>query len=403
MIWSSISVSDYAFQPRVLVIDDNAFSRTVVARTFQNLGVESVAGAENGIDALRYLESQSVDLILCDLNMPEMDGIEFLRHLSESGYRGNIVLVSGEDRRVLDTVENLAQAHRLNVLGALEKPIGADSLSRLLKDISKDKPEALQRAVERVTRDDLAAAIENGELVVFYEPKISVAGKKLIGVECLVRWRRKDGSIVPPGMFIPLAEECGLVEGVTRTVIQQAIRQADIWAKQGFEIKVAVNLSVLNLQNTSFPDFVSELLAATSVAPGNLILEITETQIMQDVLAPLETLTRLRLKGLSLSIDDFGTGYSSLEQLKRIPFTEMKIDRAFVRGAANDPSARAILESSVNLGRRLGMHVVAEGVETEADWDLVACLGIDTVQGYFFAQPMPADRFLAWVQEFNGQ
>lgn len=169
-------------------------------------------------------------------------------------------------------------------------------------------------------------------------------------------------------------------------------------AAQGLDLKIAVNVSADSLVRLDLPELILDTADRCGVEPTRIVLEVTETKLMRDLKGPLEILTRLRMRGVSLSIDDFGTGHSSMEQLKRIPFTELKVDRAFVHGAAKDMSARAILESSVSLGRSLSMTIVAEGVEDQTDWDLIASIGVDVVQGYFVARPMPADEFEAWLR-----
>ena len=173
------------------------------------------------------------------------------------------------------------------------------------------------------------------------------------------------------------------------------------WRADGLDLKIGVNFSVDNLNQLDLPEWIVSVASEEGMDPSKVILEVTESRLMEDVTKPLEILTRLRLKRIGISIDDFGTGFSSMEQLKRIPFEELKIDRAFVFGAAGDPSARAILESSVDLGKRMGMSLVAEGAETQEDWDLVAELGCDMVQGYFVAKPMPGDELPSWIAEWE--
>lgn len=298
-------------------------------------------------------------------------------------------------------MRNLAEAHDLTVLGALSKPITPDGLKQML-DKSEDGGSG-QRAygpVDALSVDELRAGIEGNELEVFYQPKVAVSDKRVIGVESLVRWRHKERGLIPPVAFIPVAEENGLIDALTDAVLVQATEQGGKWHASGYDIKVAVNISVDSLDRLDLPEYVVDMAAANGLDPSHIVLEVTETKLMQDIKSPLEILTRLRLKGVALSIDDFGTGHSSMEQLKRIPFTELKIDRAFVYGATHDASARAILESSITLAKSLGMSTVAEGVENQEDWDLIAKLGVDVVQGFFIAKPMPADEFNAWLAEW---
>jgi EAL domain-containing protein (putative c-di-GMP-specific phosphodiesterase class I) len=176
--------------------------------------------------------------------------------------------------------------------------------------------------------------------------------------------------------------------------------QCAAWRAAGYDFTIAVNVSMYDLDRYDFPEFIVGTAASHGVDPASIMLEVTESQIMSNVVKPLEVLSRLRLKGVGLSIDDYGTGASSMQQLKRVPFTELKIDREFVTGACEDGAARAMLTSSIGLGKDLGLRVVAEGVETEAEWRLVTRRGVDLVQGYYVARPMSAAQFDAWSDDW---
>jgi len=228
-----------------------------------------------------------------------------------------------------------------------------------------------------------------------------VAERVMVGVESLVRWQDPERGLMGPGALIPVAEESGLINDLTNAIFKAAMAQSGAWLAEGLDFKVSVNVSVENLDQFDFPDFVVDTAAREGVSPSSVILEVTESRIMADVLKPLEILTRLRMKGFGLSIDDYGTGASSMQQLRRIPFTELKIDREFVAGAPVDDEARAMLVSSVGLGKDLGLTTVAEGVETQEEWDLVAALGDDVVQGYFVAKPMSGEAIAGWIEDYR--
>lgn len=387
---------------RFLVIDDEEVVRRVVVRVLGKLGCTAVATAASGLEALSQMDAASVspgsepNLILCDLNMPGMDGVEFLRHLAARGYRGAIVLISAEEERVLETARNLAEAHALNVLGAISKPVTPDGLSRVLAAYTGLASKEARPAGGSMSADEVRAGLEADEFEPFFQPKVGLPQGQVVGAEALVRWRR-DGRLIPPGMFITTAEESGLIDALTDRVFGKAMDAAAAWRRSGFELKVSVNVSVDSLADYALPDRFAARAEAAGVDLASVMIEVTESRLAQEVAAALETLTRLRLKRMGLSIDDFGTGYSSMVQLKRVPFVELKIDRAFVHDAHRDRHALAILESSVGLAKRLGLTTVAEGVEDQADWDQVAAAGCDQIQGYFVARPMPAEEFLEWV------
>lgn len=385
----------------ILVLDDEPFMLRLLSHMLSSLGFSSVATCDSGARALERVDTpaQSPDLILLDLNMPQMDGIEFVRKLVEHGYRGSLVLISGEDERVMQMAEKLVHAHHITVLGHLRKPASREALSRVL---CKWQPESIARIARKsYGADELRHAIERGQLVNYYQPKVRVASGAVVGVETLARWRHPVDGLVLPDQFIGLAEEHGLIDDLTRLVLAGAMAQTRRWRGQGLSLRMAVNVSMDNLSSVGFADFVADTAVTAELPPQDLILEVTEGRLMQDQRAPLETLTRLRMKRFSLSIDDFGTGHSSLAQLRDISFDELKIDRSFVHGALHDKTARAMYDASLGLGKKLGMEVVAEGVEDSDDWELVRRTGCDLAQGYFIGRPMSAADLPSWLASWN--
>jgi EAL domain-containing protein (putative c-di-GMP-specific phosphodiesterase class I)/ActR/RegA family two-component response regulator len=387
-----------------LVIDDDAFFREMVGLLLERLGASSVRAASSGLEALGDIDVNGPPhVILCDLNMPEMDGVEFLRHLVERKFAGAVALISGEDKRILETVVRLGMAQNLNILGAIAKPVTATALIDIVARSDLRHPDPVDKPEIQITPDDLRRALADNLITTAYQPKVSVGSGKLEGVETLVRWTDPEKGIIPPPQFIALAEELDLIDEITERVFTIAMEQCRVWSAAGLDLKVAVNVSADNLKQLAFPELLHDIARRTGVDPRRVVLELTETRLMTDAIKCLETLTRLRLKGFELSIDDFGTGHSSLAQLQRIPFTELKVDRAFVHGASRDEVARSILDSSLSLARRLGLRTVAEGAETQEDWDLVAALGVDLVQGYFVSRPLPGDRVPAWFEAWNNR
>lgn len=388
----------------ILVVDDDPFICRLMSRQLQTLGFAQVELCERARAAVEHLECDpgAVGLIFCDLQMPEMDGVEFIRHLVRLGYPGALVLVSGEDQRILQSAERLARAHRLRVAGTLYKPVSNDQLQRLLQSL----PSACQEHIAAGTSyaaEELAEAIARGQLVNHYQPKVDLRSAAVVGVETLVRWQHPRDGLVYPDRFITVAEDHCLIDALTRAVLQRALHDARDWQARGHSLQLAVNVSMNNLERLDFPEFVEHAALAAGVAPSLLTLEITESQLMSNRQAALDILTRLRLKRVGLSIDDFGTGHSSLAQLRDIPFTELKIDRGFVHGAWRDSSLRSILSASLDMARKLGMKSVAEGVEDRADWNHLREAGCDVAQGWFVARAMPAEQLPDWLREWETQ
>lgn len=384
----------------ILLLDDEPFMLKLLGKQLASLGFTAVSSHTDARAALLAISGAlpgPPDMILLDLNMPEMDGIEFVRHLVEQDYKGSLILVSGEDERMLQSAATLVRAHKIGLLGHLHKPVATQALADLLAQWRAPQTRPAKSAKTSYSAQALRSAIDNHELVNYYQPKVDLASGRVVGVETLVRWWHPTDGVVYPDQFIGVAETHGLIDDLTRVVLVQALAQTRLWHDAGLALRVAVNLSMDNLANPAFADFVAEQTAAAGVDARHIVLEVTESRLMADVRAPLEILTRLRLKRFRLSIDDFGTGNSSLTQLRDIPFDELKIDQSFVHGAATDATRRAIFHGSLNLARELGMEVVAEGVEDQADWDYLRQSDCHVAQGYFIARPMPAGELPQWM------
>jgi len=246
---------------------------------------------------------------------------------------------------------------------------------------------------------DLRRAIHEHQLVLYYQPKVDLRTYRTVGVEALLRWKHPVHGFIPPGDFIPLAEQSDLIRQVTYWVLDEALLQCRAWRQLGIVLDVAVNLSPRNLHDPGLPAKVAGLLAKWSVPPSQLTLEITENAIMIDPERALKILERLHNMGIRLSIDDFGTGYSSLVYLKKLPVTQIKIDRSFVTDMISDENDAIIVRSTIDLGHNLGCHIVAEGVETKEILQHLKALGCDCAQGYYLSRPVPAEELTTWLSE----
>jgi diguanylate cyclase (GGDEF)-like protein len=244
---------------------------------------------------------------------------------------------------------------------------------------------------------ELRRALDNRQLVVFYQPEVDARSGQVVGVEALVRWQHPEYGLLLPGEFIPLAERSGLVGPLTHYVLDAALGECRRWLTAGHELSVAVNISARRLLDLAFPDEIAGLLAERDVPAHLLVLEITESTIMVDPEHALEILARLSDMGVQLAIDDFGTGYSSMAYLKTLPVDELKVDRSFVSHMVTSPRDAVIVRSTVDLGRNLGLRVVAEGVQNEATWHELEALGCDAIQGFYVSLPLPADELLVWL------
>ena len=389
---------------KVLVVDDDESILDQVKLYFDELGVKNYQFESSATSAMSNMvqQQQSYDLVMTDLNMPKVDGITFMRFLSKVDFNGVLMIISGEDDRLLNSVVKLANAQRLNIVGVLHKPFNLDEMRQMLDQVNVVTDEADNVSGDQtLTEDEIKEGLSRGRLELYFQPKVSVCNMSVSSFEVLSRWRGEAGEVLGPHLFIPVAEQSELINDLTDQVFIKTVQQVADWREQGLICSVAVNFSMISLERISLPDTLSAICSDHDVSPEYITIEVTETSIMNQEAIALDVITRLHLKGFKLSIDDFGTGYSSFEQLNKLPFSEIKIDRAFVNGAAGSFSSRAILESSIDIGKKMGISIVSEGLENEQDFELLKKLGTDYVQGYLFSRPIPAALVLQWVEVWN--
>lgn len=391
-------------QLQVLLVEDHGFQRRLGLRLLADLGLTRLLEAADGFQGLELLRAlpEPPDVVLVDLDMPGMDGVEFIGHVAQEHLARSIAVVSAMDPALLHTVQVMAQASGLRVLGAVEKPLSPGKLTHILS-LYEAQPagigpdDSIHVDVEQVRK-----ALADGDIVAYFQPQAEFANGKVVGVEALARWRLADGRMVPPSVFVPIMESNGLVEGLTTHMLAEACRWSSRWRQAGLEqLRISVNVSAHNLSGPEVADRYESILREHGLSPEHVILEITESSVMSDTARGLGLLARLRLKGFGLSVDDFGTGYSSLTQLSQIPFTELKIDRGFVGGAPDQPRKRAVIETSLDLARKLNLCVVAEGVETMEEWQLLAQLGCDYAQGYLISAAVPGETLVEAIQRWR--
>ena len=245
----------------------------------------------------------------------------------------------------------------------------------------------------------LRHAIDSGALDLHYQPKVDLSSSGLVGMEALVRWDHPDRGMIPPDEFIPLAETSGLMHRLTAYVVDKALAQVAQWRTEGLDVAMAVNVSARDLHGGELAQTVSAGLAKHRVPATHLMLELTERTLMAEHSRVMDTLDALEALDVSLSLDDFGTGYSSMFMLKRLPVTEIKVDRSFVSRLSEAEDDESIVRSIIDLAHALGMQAVAEGVETEETWQRLRSLGCDSAQGFFVARPMPAEAATRWLHD----
>lgn len=387
-----------------LIVEDDQFQREALAMLLTNLGAQHVAQAEDGKVALDVLSNSYVpiDIVLCDLDMPEMDGMAFLRNLAKSNIQPAVILSSGLGGAMMDSVEAMAKAYELNVLGTMTKPPSRSRLLALINDLkSRATSPRSSNAPITFSQHEIAHALKNGEFIPYFQPKVAMDTGQVVGMEALVRWNNPVLGLLPPSAFLAQVELYGLMDHLTWIMLAKSATTCRRWHDNGLALSVSVNLSLSSLGRIELAERIDELVRKRGLSPTHMILEVTETAAMSAVGPSLENLTRLRLRGFGLSIDDYGTGYSSLQQLTRVPFSELKIDQSFVKDALRHDATRIIVESSLDIARKLGLKVTAEGIETYEHWQLLSKMGCDIAQGYLIAKPMPEDVMLTWLDKWS--
>lgn len=388
-----------------LVAEDHEFQRSMMVQMLEDLGAKLVHEADDGRSAMEISRElgHPFDIIVTDIDMPGMDGMSFIRRLGEAGVGASLIITSSLDRALLDTIETMSSAYGMRLLGTIEKPPTHERFADLIGLHWKAKPNPERRKPDAspFTLDEVLAGLRADEFEPYYQPKIELKTGRVKGAEALARWRHPRDGIILPYAFIGILEDSGEIGELTWTILAKSARDCRHWREAGLDLDVSVNLSVKQLNDPGISEAITWQVTNQGLDPRHMILEITESAAMSDVGRVLENLTRLRMKGFGLSIDDYGTGYSSMQQLTRIPFTELKIDQSFVAHAAQQESSRLILESSLAMAKKLGITSVAEGAETQADWNMLRECDCDLAQGYYIARPMAAADFPAWVRQWE--
>ena len=386
---------------RFLVVDDHAFQRSMLVRMLKRLGVVNIEEAADGSAALKVCDSTPIDIIICDLDMPGMDGMAFIRHVGESGINASMILSSALDRSLVASVGTMTRAYGIHLLGTIEKPTTPQRLQELLGLYRVPAAHKVGVAAPTFSLDEICAGLAAGQFEPFFQPKVDIASGRLKGVEALARWRHPEQGVVAPQSFIETLEGSGLIDELSWQMIEQSARWGREWRTADLDISVSVNISLSSLNKASFADRIAGLVESQKLDPRHMILEVTESTAMTNVGQALENLARLRIKGFGLSIDDYGTGYSSMQQLTRVSFTELKIDQSFVTDAVANETCRVVLETSLDMAKKLRLCSVAEGVETEADWAMLQASSCNLAQGFLIGRPMEGKDLVGWVSRWK--
>lgn len=378
---------------KLLVIDDEEDICETIGEIAETRGFEVAMISDPALVSAK-LDEFTPDVIMLDLMMPGTDGVELLRVLVDRVRNAKICLMSGSDSRVLNSARRLGSAHGLDVIAALEKPIDINLLRTTLDQLAAGNNKSVVGA-------DIAQALALGQLILYYQPVIEIATRRVKGAEALIRWAHPTRGILPPSEFLDDIVKDGLMPPMTEHVLTSAIHQVARWHHAGENLTVSINVTASSLLELGLPDRITEMCAQHQIPPEKIVLEVTESEAMRDVTKTMDVLLRMRIRNIGVSIDDFGTGHSSLRELQRMPFSELKIDKSFVMDMVNNRDCTVIVNSIIDLGHNLGLKVVAEGVEDVRIWRMLGEKKCDYAQGFYMAKPMPPEEFNRWLTSWR--
>lgn len=390
----------------IAVIDDSRAMLVVIKTMLAELGFNNVSTSTSATKALKIIskEPSRYDVVLTDLNMPEMDGMELIRQLGEISYKGGVIIVSGMDARVVDLANDIAKQHQVCLLGSLNKPVDPEDLHHILMkmDHINERKFTNYHSMDRL---ELMRAISERRVVPHYQPKLDTITKTVTSVEVLARISQIDThKPIMPGSFIPTAEKHGLIDMMTMQLIEATAEEyCDLQKVFGSDIKLSINLSPLQLDDLECPNKLGFILDTHQVPVDKVILEITEEYALKSA-AQLETLNRLRMRGYGISMDDFGTGYTSLQQLRNLPFSEVKIDRSLISNIHRDNFSQVVVKSVADITEQIGISLVAEGIEYDDELVYLSDNHPGVIlQGYYICKPAPVHSLKFWYKSWQAE
>ena len=391
---------------QVLIIDDEQPISELIAEVCAIEDIEAIQCNDS-----RELESlleqhPNLGLIFLDLNMPNRDGIEVLRYLSDIHCRASIALMSGFDDSVLSTASELALEFGLRMLPSISKPFNVKRIFSTLETFNFAELNDDGGVITPILNGKLPSStvqqwLKNNQIEMHYQPQFCMRSNNVVGVEALVRLVDEQGNVVYPGAFIDSVEDAGLTKLLLTKVVEKVLHDFESNHPYLFNLNVSINVSALDLDRLDFPDELFSQINSSNLTPTNVTVEITESRAIEQISKGLDILARLRLKGFHLSIDDFGTGEAVLGHIRKMPYNELKIDKSFVDQLTTSIRTHSLTHDLIKMARHLGLSIVAEGIEDSDTASILREMGCDIAQGFYFAKPMPVAALVPWLRNYK--
>ena len=387
-----------------LVAEGDTRVRKVLCDTLATLGATQMTEVSDGNSALKCFHdtfAPPVNIAIVDVALAGMDGLELIRNLAAMNCRARVIITGQLESTLLFSIETMAQAYGLELLGTLAKPVGAAALQQLIGHY-QPPPSLSQRApVPIFSFAQVGMGLQERQFEPYFQPKIALETGHVKGLEVFARWVHPEHGVLGPSSFIDALEENNRIDFLDWWMIEKSVERCRALHDQGLTVEVSINVAPETLAHPAFIEQISACVDRHQVAPAYLTFEMPESSVLTNDPSFLERLVRLRMIGYGLAIDDYGTGRSNLQLLARVPFTELKIDRSFVDGASRKRGLGTVLSSCLTLARSLQRESCAVGVETRQDWDFLQRLGCTYAQGYHIARPMKAEAFPGWLEDWT--
>ncbi|MGO4377497.1 EAL domain-containing protein [Pseudoduganella sp. RAF19] len=387
-----------------LVAEGEPVQRELMVGMLRHMDAQQVTPVADGPSALRLLEngvSAPISIVLMDLSLPGMDGLELIRRMGELHHAAGLIVVGTQTGDVLFSVETMASAYGVNMLGTTGRPLSAAKLESLIDNYAPPAPAPAEPFPPEFSFAEVARGLQAGEFDPFFQPKIELETGQLKGLEMFARWRHPQHGVLGPQAFVPVLEKANRIGFLDWHMIEKSVAACRWLHDKGIPISFSVNVDPATLSHPQFIPQVKACLERHRILADYITFEITESAVLTAIPHFLERLLRLRMMGFGLAVDDYGTGRSNLQLLAAIPFSELKIDPSFVDGASKKRALSTVLKSYLGLARSLDRRSTAVGVETKQDWDFLQGLGCTYAQGYYIASAMPVDEIPNWLNEWR--